>query len=445
MKARKSGSSEKIDRKYVDFWAIVSSSYFLSAFYPSNIFSTRILTSYSVWFVLATHAFLVDSEESKWNYECDENHSSGWACKVNLLEVTDSSDYGKFVNAAKYKNIRAVTVRTEEAIETIPANIFKTFAHLEKVQISIGARNLSNEVFSGANKLLELNLERNSLESVLRKDFSPLSTVQTLSLSFNQISLIEDGAFANMTSLEVLSLDGNKLRSLNSRMLSGLRVLEEIYLKENEIESIEEDAFNFPKLSLIDLDGNKLKTIPPQLFKLASSLKSLVLDNNLLKSLNIDLPSGLFIFSAAFNPISEEFDVISFVSELKSLDSLYLSSTTPKIKFGKANASEPTFGLRRIDVSYNSLTDEEFLTNLRVFPSLEVILIEGNRFKALRGLNETHSTFPNLKTFRIRCNEFECDWLRQQIADLLFKFNTKFDSCFRPEYTTTFVEGVECV
>lgn len=391
-------------------------------------------------FLLAAHSI-----ESKWNFECDENLSSGWACQIKLLSIDEeTTEFGKFVNSAKYRNIRALTIRTDTVkIDEIPLNIFKAFPKLETIQISTGAKKLSNETFAGATKLLVLNLERNNLESIEENQFSSLKTVETLSLSFNQIADIADNAFNGMINLEILSLAGNQLKSITNHTFAGANNLNEIYLKQNQIEHIENGAFNIETLKLIDLEGNKLKSIESNMLKMVSGLQTLFLDNNLLENLNIDLPTSLQVFSAVFNPVQSEFKFIHFVQQFEGLESMYISGTTSMITFNDTN--DTNFSLKRLDVSYNNLTDNQFLKHLNIFPQLEVLLLEGNRFAMLDGLNETHETFPMLKTLRIRCNEFECDWLNNQIAELHFKFNTKFDSCLKPEYTNKNVNGIECV
>lgn len=387
----------------------------------------------------------IQSIESKWNFECDVNLSSGWACHSKLLPVDNETlESGKFENFAKYRNIRALTMRTDDIIiDEIPSNIFETFPNIETIQISIGAKNLSNETFIGAKKLLVLNLERNNLESIDRNDFTLLKTVETLSLSFNKINNIADDAFNEMINLEILSLAGNQLKKITNKTFAGALSLNEIYLKQNQIENIDVESFNISTLKLIDLEGNKLKTIDSKIFKCASGLHALFLDNNLLSDLNIDLPNGLQVFSAVYNPIQNEFKFIRFVEQFVNLESMYISGTTSMITFDDSN--DLKFNLKRLDVSYNNLTDNQFLKHLNAFPQLEVLLLEGNQFSMLQGLNETHDTFPNLKTMRIRCNVFECNWLQNQIEKLQFEFNTKFDSCSKPAYTNKDVDGIECV
>eukprot|EP00041_Stephanoeca_diplocostata_P030953 m.949637 g.949637 ORF g.949637 m.949637 type:complete len:973 (-) comp23856_c0_seq1:77-2995(-) len=108
-------------------------------------------------------------------------------------------------------------------------------------------------------KVKEFYMDQTNLEMIRNNSFQYMTSLQTLSLRGNHISLIEIGAFV------------------------GLGSLQEVSLEENLLTMIHPAVFTFtPDLKLLRLGSNRLSELPTSLFSPMNVLEELHLENNLL-------------------------------------------------------------------------------------------------------------------------------------------------------------------
>ena len=116
-----------------------------------------------------------------------------------------------------------------------------------------------------------LNLESASITSLASGDFTGLSALETLILSFNNVTTLPADVFDGLSALEILDLGGNGLTTtLPADVFDGLSALERL-----------------------DLSGNALTTLPADIFDGLSALERLDLSRNNFTALT-GLPAGVF-------------------------------------------------------------------------------------------------------------------------------------------------------
>lgn len=145
--------------------------------------------------------------------------------------------------------------------------------------------------FQGAAGLRELSLDNNQLATLSAGTFSGLADLTTLQLFNNQLSELPDGVFGDLDSLSRLLLGGNELTALPPDVFSGLSNLAWLTLDRNEFAELPGNAFaGLRGLQRLWLSGNKLAALPAGIFTTLQALDFLALAENEIA----DLPSGTF-------------------------------------------------------------------------------------------------------------------------------------------------------
>ncbi|CAL8103662.1 unnamed protein product [Orchesella dallaii] len=148
-------------------------------------------------------------------------------------------------------------------------------------------------VFEGLIRLVLLDLGHNELTHLSREPFQDLYSLQILNLEFNSIESILPDSFSAMNNLHTLILSHNKLTVIDSTALNGLFVLSLLSLDNNDIAQIHPTAFqNCSSLKDLNLNGNALERVPTALQNL-TLLKTVDLGENMIEQLNplIGLPN----------------------------------------------------------------------------------------------------------------------------------------------------------
>ena len=137
---------------------------------------------------------------------------------------------------------------------------------------------------------LSLRLGREDLTS---GDFSGLTALDTLRLSYNDFTSLPKDIFDGLTKLTFLELGRNdQLSSLPDGIFDDLIKLTHLHLYDNRrLSSLPESIFDgLIKLTHLNLDGNSLTSLPSDLFSGLTALDTLRLYDNQLSS----LPDGIF-------------------------------------------------------------------------------------------------------------------------------------------------------
>ncbi len=133
------------------------------------------------------------------------------------------------------------------------------------------------------------------LSNLKAGDFSGLSSIEGIYLSFNELTSLPPGIFGGLASLNTLTLHSNPIESLPVDVFAGLTSLERLALELGEnypgnlVARLFAGLTSLRELRLVV----RFDTLPAGVFAELSSLKTLDLNNSHLVNLPADLFSGL--------------------------------------------------------------------------------------------------------------------------------------------------------
>ena len=142
----------------------------------------------------------------------------------------------------------------------------------------------------------ELDFGNNAISKVDAAAFEGLSSVASLALNGNQLTVLPDQVFAPLQNATFLNLDENLLAALPSS-LGDMLALSWLSAAKNQLTSLDTVDFSaLAALSNVDLGSNRLSYLQPGTFSGNTRLSSLRLYNNSLTSFSADvLPEGVSI------------------------------------------------------------------------------------------------------------------------------------------------------
>ncbi len=179
--------------------------------------------------------------------------------------------------------------------------------------------------------LTSLNLEVTDIEDI--QPIADLTQLEELNLGFNSITSID--ALTNLTSLNQLRLNDNKLNDIDSLFWSSVKNLQVLDLSNNQLRKID-DLHKLKKLTTLNLSKNQINDISP--LAQMTTLRELNLSSNQIVNLDENLKSltNLEVLDLQKNKITD-------ISELT-----WLWYT----------------GLRELNLSHNTITDLQPLSNM---------------------------------------------------------------------------------
>ncbi|KAI4896401.1 hypothetical protein NFI96_017126 [Prochilodus magdalenae] len=156
-----------------------------------------------------------------------------------------------------------VVVRDELYLRHEGLEAFYPLSYLEKLDMS--RNNLSRlppDFSDSLSSLKELQLERNALKQLEPPCLERLESLEKLDLSHNRISTLQPGAFRGLSRLRHLYLQGNQLTAVLDGAFSALPSLEMLLLGDNNVTHIQANALApLRSLALLGLEGNQLEQL----------------------------------------------------------------------------------------------------------------------------------------------------------------------------------------
>jgi Leucine-rich repeat (LRR) protein len=134
-----------------------------------------------------------------------------------------------------------------------------------------------------------LDLSNNGISILRNASFSNYSRLSALRLSYNEINEIQLNAFAGLRMMRDLDLRYNNLKSFNPEIFSSNPVLENVSLQGNPIAFVSSDSpiLTSASVSFLDLSHCSLITVHPVTFSRLPNLYSLDLSSNLLRTISV--------------------------------------------------------------------------------------------------------------------------------------------------------------
>lgn len=184
------------------------------------------------------------------------------------------------------RNLRVLDL-SQNKIRRVAGEAFSGLAGLEILRMSNNLiSNLTSDTFQNLSQLTELHLEWNKISELDDHVFFGLTKLKVLKLRGNLLTTFSDEVFGfEASSLEELNLKGNRLRELSS--LGRLTSLNSITLSSNQLSNLPEDIFrNVTALEYLDLSENQLTSLPKTVFSGLLGIKAIHLNKNNLSKLD---------------------------------------------------------------------------------------------------------------------------------------------------------------
>nr|ABK88278.1 toll-like receptor [Carcinoscorpius rotundicauda] len=186
----------------------------------------------------------------------------------------------------------------------LPNINFKDLFHGLTVKKLIFERRTRGSVFVSLFKdltsLESLNLSWNEISFLPEGIFQNLINIKSLQISNNQFKTVPEDIFQPLSNLENLDLGSNKLARLPKYLFSNLSKLKRLYLYNNQLSFLPNDIFNnLNSLEVLELSGNHFTELPENIFSGLPKLRRLGLANNEFKT----LPAGFFRENSALEEL----------------------------------------------------------------------------------------------------------------------------------------------
>ena len=162
----------------------------------------------------------------------------------------------------------------------LPTEIFDQIPNLKGISLSVGIEKIQQSDFTNAGHLQSLSIPRNVISDLPADVFAKAANLESIEIDDSNVTEIKDFAFRGLDKLKRIRLGGNQIRVIRRNTFAGAPNLREIVLGNNEIDTIEDGAFDLPKLRALYLDSNQLKNLPVDLFSKTPSLSLLNLEKN---------------------------------------------------------------------------------------------------------------------------------------------------------------------
>merc|ERR1719471_1670482 len=250
---------------------------------------------------------------------------------------------------------------------------------------------------SSLTSLSSLSLDYNRLTVLPLGLFTGCPMLQDLALNNNYLDDIPSD-IAGLNKLRTLDLGENRITSVVSQQLENLSSLYGLRLAGNQLSSIDGDIFRSnTNLHVLNIAHNQIATINQEAFKSLKNLRALRLDNNELKDINglVSSQKNLKWLNVSTNQI-QWFD-FAFIP--KSLE--WLDIHNNKIdRIGNYYTLGSGFSLQTFDASFNKISE---LSDTTLLHGLKNIYLNNNKISKIAP--ETFKSLENLTRVEIQNND----------------------------------------
>ncbi|OWK57815.1 Leucine-rich repeats and immunoglobulin-like domains protein 1 [Lonchura striata] len=277
----------------------------------------------------------------------------------------------------------------------IDPSVFAELLNLQEVRLEHNELSAIPSLGPAASSIRSLHLHHNRIRSIEGSQLQPYVTLETLDLSFNDITEIRNGCFPQGLHIKELFLGSNRISTLEPGAFDSLsRSLLTLRLSKNRITQLPVKAFRLPRLIQLELNRNRIRLIEGLTFQGLDSLEVLKLQRNNISKLT----DGAFWGLAKMQVLHLEYNSLTEVNSgslygLSSLHQLHLSNNS----ISRINPDGWSFcqKLHELILSYNNLTrlDEGSLADLG---GLHVLRLSHNSIHHI-----AEGAFRGLKNLRV--------------------------------------------
>jgi len=212
------------------------------------------------------------------------------AFEDGLLYLTLNDNQIKKIDSQAVPNLRTLVLDNNNALSVIPnmnvvyislrntsATTLTIYQSTIKINATDSAIQLVEVMFADAFQLQTLNLRNNSLTTI--SWIAPLTNLEFLDVSVNQLEQIDGAALSTLANLRYLNIANNKLLRFDQEFLRYTTVLQSLDLSHNQlgIFQLEQEVASLQGLGIA---GNGLLKVDTNLRQMAPNLRSIRLNNN---------------------------------------------------------------------------------------------------------------------------------------------------------------------
>ncbi|XP_072037328.1 uncharacterized protein [Amphiura filiformis] len=208
--------------------------------------------------------------------------------KLNALSLPDCylAELGNLPNELLLLDIASNTFPSFPT--TLPKNL--THLSLDNNDLSI----LNQTLLHNKSTMVSLVLSHNNLSVIASEVFSHLYTLKHLYLDLNMLELIQIDLFDKLIKLDILDLSNNRIDSLPSGIFKDCHQLKELWLNNNKLGVIQIDLFDeLTKLEILSLRSNNIESLQSDVFRDLQQLRELYVNENKLNVIQSDLFNSL--------------------------------------------------------------------------------------------------------------------------------------------------------
>uniref|UniRef100_A0A8B9GRV5 Leucine rich repeats and immunoglobulin like domains 1 n=1 Tax=Amazona collaria TaxID=241587 RepID=A0A8B9GRV5_9PSIT len=327
----------------------------------------------------------------------------------------------------------------------IDPSAFAELLNLEEVQLDNNELPAIPSLGPAASSVRSLHLHHNRIRSIEASQLKPYVSLETLDLSFNDITEIRNGCFPQGLHIKELYLGSNRISTLEPGAFDSLsRSLLTLRLSKNRITQLPVKAFRLPRLIQLELNRNRIRLIEGLTFQGLDSLEVLKLQRNNISKLT----DGAFWGLAKMQVLHLEYNSLTEVNSgslygLSSLHQLHLSNNS----ISRINPDGWSFcqKLHELELDHNDISGTIEDTNgaFTGLENLSKLTLFGNKIKsvakkafsgleALEHLNlgdnairsiqaDAFAKMKSLRQLHINSDSFLCDcqlkWFPQWLVE----------------------------
>ncbi|XP_072454828.1 leucine-rich repeats and immunoglobulin-like domains protein 1 isoform X2 [Notamacropus eugenii] len=272
---------------------------------------------------------------------------------------------------------------------------FENLVKLQEVHLNNNELTVIPSLGTASSRILSLYLQHNKIRSIEGSQLKPYISLQTLDLSFNNVTEVRNTCFPHGLHIKELHLGSNRISTLEPGAFDSLsRSLLTLRLNKNRITQLPAKAFKLPRLTQLELNRNRIRLIEGLTFQGLDNLDVLKLQRNNISQLT----DGAFWGLSKMQVLHLEYNSLTEVNSgslygLTALHQLHLSNNA----ISRINRDGWRFcqKLHELILSFNNLTrlDEEILADLS---TLQILRLNHNSISHI-----AEGAFKGLKNLRV--------------------------------------------
>ena len=285
------------------------------------------------------------------------------------------------------------------------------------------------------NSIRYLQLRRNNMSSILRRDFQECPYISILVLDENGLVHIEEGTFAPMIYLQQLWLNGNRLFRIPYPLPPSLQRL---LMDSNQLGAVTSGFPHNSQLNTLSIMGNNISYLSPDAFHKLAVLKALDVSNNQLQNLYSDTfinSSQLRTLQLAKNPFRYFYN--RCFHGLVNLRTLTLAYDANNITTA-GDIFNDLHRLKKMDLDSSPGIVRAIFASKELINGLHAVEDLSMQSTDLTHVPRDFPTFfPNLLIFHLTSTRCHCDqsmaWFKDWLQNTNVRIEKKMEiTCFTP-------------